>query len=260
MTAPVLDGPVRVEAHAGESVWRALLARPKGNVLDSAMTRTLTELFHRAAAAPRLRAVCIEGDGPHFSFGASVEEHLPEQVGAMLTGFHALFRAILAARVPVLAAVRGQCLGGGLELAAFAHRLIAAPDARLGQPEIKLGVFAPVGSIVLPERMPRGAADELLLTGRTLTADEALRCGLVDEIAADPWAAALAWCERHLLPLSAASLRYAVAAARLGFARRFEQDLAAAEQLYRTDLMHVADAGEGIRAFLDKRPPQWRHA
>jgi cyclohexa-1,5-dienecarbonyl-CoA hydratase len=253
-------GPLRVEPHLDGALWRVLLARPKANLLDSAMTRALIAVFREAAETPALKAVTIEGEGAHFSFGASVEEHLPGQLDAMLTTFHGLFDAILAARVPMLAVVRGQCLGGGLELAAFAHRLFAAPDARLGQPELRLGVFAPVASVLLGERMSRGAAEELLLTGRTLTADEALRSGLVDEVAPDPWAAALGWCERHLQPLSAASLRVAVQAARLGFARRFAQELAAVERLYRDDLQQLADAGEGIRAFLERRPPQWRHA
>ena len=71
--------------------------------------------------------------------------------------------------------VRGQCLGGGLELAAFCHRVFAAPDARFGQPEIALGVFAPFASFLLRERMGRGGAEDLLLTGRPITAPDALR-------------------------------------------------------------------------------------
>jgi cyclohexa-1,5-dienecarbonyl-CoA hydratase len=201
--------------------------------------------------------VLIEGDGPHFSFGASVAEHRPGRIGEMLPAFHGLFAQMLRAAVPLLAAVRGQCLGGALELAAFCQRVFAAPDARLGQPEIQLGVFAPVASLILPERIGRGGAEDLCLSGRTLDADEALRIGLVDEIAADPAAAALAYARRHLLPRSASSLRMAVRASRHGFASRLQRDLQELEHLYLDELMATHDAVEGIAAFVEKRPPVW---
>ncbi len=86
----------------------------------------------------------------------------------MLHRFHALLLALVDCAVPVLAAVRGQCLGGGLELVSLCHRIFAAPDARLGQPEIVLGVFAPVASLVLPERVGRRHAEDLCLSGRTV--------------------------------------------------------------------------------------------
>jgi len=177
----------------------------------------------------------------------------------MLPSFHRLFRRILDASVPTFAAVRGQCLDGGLELAAFCHRLFASADATLGQPEIILGVFAPVASVILAERMGRGPAD-LCISGRTISGTEAADLGLVDELADDPTDAALAYARAHLLPKSAASLRFATRAVRLGFARRFDEDLAQTEQLYLEGLMATADAKEGIRAFVEKREPTWTNA
>ena len=93
----------------------------------------------------------IDAEGPHFSFGASVEEHLPDQCAAMLAGLHRLILRMVESPVPLLVAVRGQCLGGGLELALAGHLMFVAPDASLGQPEMKLGVFAPAASCLLPE-------------------------------------------------------------------------------------------------------------
>lgn len=242
------------------AVWHVRLAAPKANVIDAAMTAALTRTFADAAEDAGLKAVLLEGEGPHFSFGASVEEHLPEHVAGMLAGFHALFRTMARANVVVVAAVRGQCLGGGLELASFAHRIVAAPDAKLGQPEMRLGVFAPAASVLLPERIGRPAAEDLCLTGRVLGATEAHALGLVDEIADDPTRAALAWIREGLLPHSAASLRRAVRAVRLGLLRKLDEDLEAVERLYVDDLMQTADAEEGIRAFLEKRRPAWRNA
>jgi cyclohexa-1,5-dienecarbonyl-CoA hydratase len=251
---------VRVETLEAGAVRRFVLTGSKGNIIDTAMSRALTEAFREAAGARDLKAILLEGDGSHFSYGASVKEHLPDRVGAMLSGFHDLFRAMITGAVPVLAAVRGRCLGGGLELAAFCNRVFASPDALLGQPEILLGVFAPVASMFLRERVGRGAAEDLCLSGRTIGAAEAERIGLVDAIADDPSGAALAYAREYLMTRSAASLRCAVRAVRLDLGARFEADINAQERLYLGDLMKTADAVEGIRAFVEKRRPGWKNA
>jgi cyclohexa-1,5-dienecarbonyl-CoA hydratase len=252
------DSPVHVESLAEGALWRVRLATPKANVIDTAMSAALEDVFRRAAGEAGLKALAIEGEGSHFSFGASVEEHLPEEVGDMLPGFHGMLRALRDASVPAVAVVRGQCLGGGLELALACQRIVAAPDARLGQPEIVLGVFAPAASVLLPGRVGRARAEDLLLTGRVVEAQEALAMGLVDELAEDPWVAAQAWIETHLLPKSASSLRLALAATR----RRNDplgEALAAVEEFYLFELMATEDASEGLRAFLEKRKPEWRN-
>ena len=250
---------VRLEVLEAGMVWRVVLAAAKGNVIDAVMTGELSEVFTRARHEPGLKAILLTSGGSHFSFGASVEEHRPTQVAHMLTDFHAMFETIAQSAVPVVAAVRGQCLGGGLELAAYCHRVIAAPDAKLGQPEIVLGVFAPVASAILPERMGRGAAEDLLLSGRSIDAEQARIHGLVDQVAEDPEAEALDWIRQHLVPRSASSLRMAVRAARLDFDQRFRERIADLTRLYLDELMETADAVEGIEAFLAKRPPKWRN-
>jgi cyclohexa-1,5-dienecarbonyl-CoA hydratase len=255
-----LSVPVRVERLEGGALWRVLLATPKANLVDREKSEILGSLFEQAGREPGLKAVILEGEGPNFSFGASVQEHFPDHCAAMLHSFHSLFRRMLEASVVTLAGVRGQCLGGGLELAAFCNRVFTSPDARLGQPEIVLGVFAPVASILLAERMGRGRAEDLLLSGRTLSAEEARAAGLVDEIAEDPGQAALAYARQHLLPRSASSLRWAVRAARSGYARGFLSDLAEVERIYLEKLMSTRDAVEGLRAFVEKRPPRWSNA
>jgi len=261
MTPNLPDGgPVRVEVLDDGAIWRAWLATPKANILDMEKTAILDSVFERARDARALKAVVIEGAGDHFSFGASVPEHLPGRFEAMLAGFHGLFARMLDASVFTLAAVRGQCLGGGLELASFCNRVIAAPGARLGQPEILLGVFAPVASVVLSERIGRPRAEDLCISGRSVGTDEALAMGLVDEVAEDPGGAALAWAREHLAPKSASSLRHAVRAVRAGFDERFRREIARVERMYVDDLMNTADAREGLQAFVDKRRPVWKDA
>lgn len=248
-----------VRLHGG-ALWRVALDAPKGNVLDAAMTAELTGLFRAAANEPKLKAVLLTGEGSNFSFGASVEEHRAEQVKDLLGRFHGLFRAIAESRIPVFAAVRGVCLGGGLELVAFCQRIFAHPESSFGQPEIKLGVFAPVGAAILAERVGRGAADDLLLTGRSVKADEAFAMRLVDEITDTPEATALSWIEKHLMPRSASSLRFAARSARMAFLRRFERDIEQLESMYLEELMATRDANEGIAAFIEKREPTWSDA
>ena len=257
---PKLGEAVRLEALHDGQLWRVHLDRPKSNVLDATMIAGLDALFSCARDEPQLKLITIEGRGDHFSFGASVEEHMPDRCGAMLRSLHAMFSKLHDAHVPVHAAVRGYCLGAGLELAAFCHRVYASPEARLGQPEVKLGVFAPVASAILGGRVGRGVAEDLCLSGRDLEAPEAYRLGLVDELADDPFEAAERYFLEHYAPLSASSLRLATRAVRAEFGCRIRQRIADLEGLYLTDLIATHDAIEGLTAFLEKREPRWTDA
>jgi len=248
---------VRVERRHDGALWHVTLDAPKGNVLDSALTAELTGIFGVAALETGLKAIVLTAAGKHFSFGASVEEHRPEKAAAMLADFHGLFRQIAQSGVPVLVAVRGVCLGGGLELVSFCQRIFAHPGSSFGQPEIALGVFAPVASAILADRIGRGGADDLLLTGRTVKCDEARELRLVDAVEEDPEAAAFAWAEKHFLPRSASSLRLATRASRLEFLLRFDGFIEDLERMYLDELMATKDATEGIEAFLEKREPNW---
>ena len=253
--------PVAVESLDDGAFWRVTVGAGKGNVLDEATMRALALVFRDAQESSHLKAICLEGAGPHFSFGASVSEHLPEKVEHMLDHFHALIRTVVESSVVVVAAVRGQCLGGALELVTVSHRVFASPDAKFGQPEIVLGVFAPVASVVLADRVGRGHAEDLCLTGRVVSASEAEAMGLVHEVTdADPADAALGWLRSHLGPKSAASLRLAVRAVRTDLSAKLRDTLPVLERLYLDELMATTDAVEGLQAFLEKRAPVWKDA
>ncbi len=243
-----------------DACWLVTLNAPKGNIIDTSMIRALTDVVIRAAETQRLKAIIFTGAGPHFSFGASVKEHQPGEVETLLPAFHDLIRRTFECGVFTIAAVRGQCLGGGLELASACHRIVASPDAHFGQPEILLGVFAPAGSVLLPERIGRARAEDLCLTGRIIGSVEALRIGLVDDLADNPVESALKYTNDHLSKLSASTLRHAVRAVRLPLAQRFNETIQQLEHRYLNDLMKTADAKEGISAFLEKRTAKWRDA
>ena len=176
----------------------------------------------------------------------------------MLRSLHALIVAMLAFPAPMLVAVRGQCLGGGLEVALAGSLIFAAPDAQLGQPEMKLGVFAPAASVLLPYRVDAAAAEDLLLSGRAVGADEALpwasctRSPRTRRRRRSPGSTRTCAQERGRRPPRAdRGARGALDAVRRGLA-----DL---ERLYLEDLMNTQDANEGLAAFLARRPPVWEH-
>jgi len=240
-------------------VARVVLAAPKANVLDREMIEGLESLFVELSPRRDLCAIVIAADGPHFSFGASIEEHLPDRISAALPRLHRLLRSVASAPAPTIAAVHGQCLGGALELVLACDLIIAEESAQLGVPEIKLAVFPPAAAALLPVRI--GAANALLLslTGRSWNGVEAKQAGLVAHIAAtgalDNELCGLL--ESDFVSRSPAALRHAARAARLPIIRALEDDLPRLEKLYLEELMREPDAAEGIRAFLEKRPPRW---
>ena len=251
--------PLKVWLEGEGALLRLRLNRPKANLIDREMTAALDAALAAYLDHPRLAGVLIDAAGEHFSYGASIAEHLPDQVAAMLAEFHRLVRRMLASPVTILAVVRGQCLGGGLELALAGHLIFAAPDAKLGQPEIKLGVFAPAASCLLPELIGPARALDMLVSGRSISGAEAVAIGLAKEASADPEQAALDYFREHLASRSASALRHAVRAARLDYVARVEAKLAAVERLYLDGLMATRDPIEGLEAFLAKRQPTWKH-
>ncbi len=253
------DSPLKVWREREGKLLRLRLARPKANIIDAAMIAALDAALAEARDDAALSAVLLDHEGPHFSFGASVEEHLPELCADMLRGLHALVGRMVDFPVPIMVAVRGQCLGGGLEVAAAGHLMFVTPDAALGQPEIRIAVFAPAASCLLPERVGRVHAEDLLFSGRSIDGAEAARIGLANSAVDDPEAAALDYFDTHLAPHSASSLRFAVLAAHGDAATRIKAKLAEVETLYLDGLMATHDATEGLVAFTEKRPANWEN-
>jgi cyclohexa-1,5-dienecarbonyl-CoA hydratase len=244
--------------HDGE-VARISLAASKANILDLAMMEELDAAIQDVRNRPTLKVMILTSEGPHFSFGASVQEHLPEQVGAMLPRLNHLLRQLVDLSPVTIAAVRGQCLGGGFELVLACDFIIAEENAAFACPEIKLAVFPPAAAALLPARIGASRAAELLLTGAAWTASQAAGAGLTVRTAplGELETAVDSWIREHFLQRSPAALRYAARAARLTIHRALQQDLPQLERMYLDELMAEADAAEGLRAFLEKRAPRW---
>ena len=248
---------VRLDFTHQDRVARITLAAPKANILDRPMMAEIDAAFSLCARR-ELNAVVLGAEGPHFSFGSSIEEHRREHIADALAGLRGLLARVIDTPAPVIAAVQGQCLGGGFELVLACDLVVAEETARFGCPEIKLGVFAPAASALLPVRATQAVASKLLLTGESITALEAARHGLVARVVdADLESALDHWLRADFLPRSPSSLGYACRAARVAIQRALAEDLPQLERLYLDGLMSTAEAAEGIDAFLEKRPPRW---
>jgi len=255
----VSGGEIRVER--GERVATITVSSPPLNILDLALLAELDARCGELAADDDLQLVFVRGDGEKaFSAGVSIHDHTPEKIDRMLLAFHGALGRLRPLDAFTVALVHGHCLGGGMELACACDYLLATESARFGQPEIQLGCFPPFAAALLPRRIGPGRTLDLLLSGRTIDAEEAARIGLVHEVVAP--GAIEAHAERWtttITSLSAAATRIAKRAVRAGEERPLSGALGEAERLYLRELASTEDMREGIEAFLAKRAPAWRH-
>ena len=240
------------------------LDRPK--VLNALNSETLGEIdaaFAELAVDSSVRVVLLNGAGGRaFAAGADIREleKLSGEEGRKfaLRG-QAVFRRIETLGKPVIACIQGFALGGGCELALACTLRLAADDARMGHPEVKLGVISGYGgSQRLPRLVGRGAGLKLLLSGAIIGAQEALRIGLVDEVAQ---AADLMTRAEALAMEIAVNAPLAVAEALNVVDEGLDMPLGAALELEAERfgrLCGTADKAEGTRAFLEKRPAEWK--
>jgi cyclohexa-1,5-dienecarbonyl-CoA hydratase len=244
--------------HDGQ-VARVALAAPKANILHEKMMAALAAAFAELRNRTQLKVMILTAEGPHFSFGASVQEHLPEHVRSMLPRFSGLLRQLLELPAVTIAAVRGQCLGGGFELALACDFIVAEEGAQFACPEIKLAVFPPAAAVLLPARIGASRAAEIVLTGTAWSAAQAAGAGLIVRTAPQGQLEATVetWIRDHFLARSPVALRYGVRAARLRMQRALQQDLPQLERMYLDELIAESDAVEGLRAFMEKREPCW---
>ena len=240
-------------------VARVTLAAPKANVLDGAMMVKLKTIFSDLQNRSDLCAIVITAEGPHFSFGASVEEHLPGKIEATLRQLHDLLAQMVELPAPTIAAVRGKCLGGGFELVLACDLILAEQTAEFACPEIQLGVFPPAACALLPARIGASPTASLVLTGESWPGQRAQEIRLVACTAREgELDSALAeWLASDFLSRSPSALRYAARAVRRTVRGALERDLPELERLYLQELMNEADATEGLHAFLEKRRPVW---
>jgi len=235
------------------------LNREPLNVLNIAMMKEINQALD-SLMGQGVKVLLVKAEGKAFSAGVDVGEHLGDQVGEMIEVFHGIFRRMDALDCVSVASVQGAALGGGCELAVYCDLVVASHKAKLGQPEIMVGVFPPIAALVFPRQIGYKKALELILTGDTIGAAEALTLGLVNQVVApEELFAATDKLVGKLLKLSGLVLRLSKKAILKGLKEKDPEDaLKKIEKVYLKELMPTHDAEEGLRAFLDKRPPVWQ--
>ncbi|MDX3524524.1 enoyl-CoA hydratase/isomerase family protein [Streptomyces scabiei] len=247
-----------VHLEVAEGVGTIRLDRPPMNALDIATQDRLKELAEEATRRDDVRAVVIYGGEKVFAAGADIKEMQDMDHAAMVARSRALqdsFSAVARIPKPVVAAVTGYALGGGCELALCADYRIAGENAKLGQPEILLGVIPGAGGT---QRLARlvgpSKAKDLIFTGRMVKADEALSLGLVDRVvpADEVYTAAHAWAAR-LAKGPAIALRAAKESIDAGLETDLETGLAI-ERNWFAGLFATEDRERGMRSFVEEGP------
>ncbi len=246
---------MRVETERG-GAWITLEDPPR-NVLTLSILRSLEETLASLVDRRDLKTVVFRSAIPGtFCAGTDVKDHTRERAPAMLEAFHAVLRRLDRLPQVAVTAVDGLCLGGGFELVLACDVVLATPRATFGLPEIDLGCYPPAAAVFLP-RLAGKAAAELVFTGHPIPVQDALRLGLVTRIVED-LAAETESFQSRLAAKSAVALAAARKALRGGSAGSFADALARSEAIYREEILPSQDAEEGVRAFLEKRPPRWQ--
>jgi cyclohexa-1,5-dienecarbonyl-CoA hydratase len=237
---------------------RIALRRPPLNVIDIPMMEELAQAFEEIEARDDISVVVLSGEGNSFSAGVDVAAHTPDKVQGMLAKFHGVIRVLVGMKKVTIAAVHGNCLGGGAELAMVCDIAYTTASAKWGFPEIKLGCYPPVACTALAALIGQKRATELILTGRTIGGTEAAEIGLANRAVGDgELNSTVEATVAELSKLSSAALKITKKAIYEWDSMHFDKGLARAEKIYLENLMQTADAHEGIRAFMEKREPKW---
>lgn len=252
--------PLLLEERPAVGLALLRLNRPEVlNALNLQLRRDLAAAFSRLDADPQVCVIVLAGSERAFCAGADLNEYVdatpPEIIGRQMDQ---LWGAISGCRKPVIAAVRGHALGGGCELAMHADIIVAGERARFGQPEVKIGLMPGGGATQrLTRAVGKFAAMKILLCGEPFDAAAALAMGLVSEVVPDQEVEARALAlAAQLAALPALALQFIKEAVLVGMNLPLDQGLQFERKSFQL-LFSTADKTEGIRARLEKRPPQF---
>lgn len=251
----------RIVLERRERVTTLTIDHPPLNILDLAAIRQLHRILSDLADDTDLQLVVLRGSGTRaFSAGVAVEDHSPDLVPAMLAEFHGAISTLRDLPAASVAVVQGHCLGGGMELAAGCDLIIATDDSTFGQPEIKLGCYPPLAAALYPTLLGHQRTTDLLLTGRTMSSQEAHDIGFISRlVASQDLSTTVDQVVESITRQSLAVTRLTKQAIRAGRDRDFAAALTEAERIYLEELIQTQDMHEGLAAFMEKRPPKWQH-
>jgi cyclohexa-1,5-dienecarbonyl-CoA hydratase len=242
-----------------DHVGHIRLNRPPLNIITVDVAAELIAAIEECNEQPDIVAIVFSGAAENFSAGVDIASHEPKRVREMLVSFHSAVRAIISSRKVTIAAVHGNCLGGGAELASVCDLVFTTDDATWGFPEITLGAFPPVAAATLADLIGQKRAAELILTGRKINGEEAMHLGLANEAASfEEIAELVEETAERLGTLSPAVLALTKKALHEREYVNVRNGIDRAERIYLEELAQLEDAQEGVKAFLEKRAPVWK--
>lgn len=245
------------------TVAHLTLNRPKQNIMNMEMLREIVRAIESLSFREDVRLILLDAapecEG-YFSMGVGVEGYTQQMVFQMMDAFHSVFRVMLEISKPVMAVVDGVASGAGAELTAFCDLVIATENAQFRQPEIKLGVFPPMGAVVYPRVIGPHRAMELLLTGDPVNAFQAQQMGLVNRVVPrDKLAQTVEALAKRISEQSGPVLSLLKRVIFEGTWRPFEEALKRSQDIYLNQLFDLEDSKEGVQAIYEKRKPVWKN-
>ena len=243
-----------------DSYARITLNRPPLNILNIEMMTEIGEALESLHNQDNVKIVIFASACTVFSAGVDMADHTPQKVFQLLDAFHKIFLTMAEMGKPTVAAVNGHALGGGCELATFCDLVVASENAKFGQPEIKVGVFPPIATLVFPYLVGKKKAMELILTGEIVTAKEALSLGLINRVVAvEKLEDAVREMASKIAANSGPVLQMTKKAMLSGEGLNFQDALKKAQDIYLNHLMALEDTNEGLKAFVERRAPVWKN-
>ena len=249
-----------LKVEKAEGVARITFDRPKHNVLDIQMMREFNTELKELATDDQLKCVVLNGAGPSFCAGVEVSDHRPDMAPKMIETFNRIFELIDRLEVPVIAAVHGVCLGGGMEVAIACDIIAAARSAQFGQPEIKLAFLPPYAAVRLPHLVGPSKAIEICTTGKRYSAEEAQQMGMVNYVVADDQLSETTDnLVKEIQYSSPLIIRLNKRAVKKHIGMALPNAIESVSDLFLNTLMKTEDVLEGIKSFEEKRRPVWKN-
>ncbi len=230
------------------------------NLLTVAMMQELSESIESLNGRGDIKCILLDSSQKVFSLGVSREDSKPDRVFQTLDAFNQVFESIAEISKPLVVVVNGQAVGAGSELIAFGDMIIATPNAKFAQPEVKLGVFPPFASVMLPALIGPKKTYELILTGQALNAEEAARLGLVNRVVPEAdLAKTVQETLSRIVEFSGPVLEMTKKVIQGTQGLPLKDAIKRSQDIYLNQLMSLEDAQEGIRAVLENRKPEWKN-
>src|SRR5437868_1058385 len=258
--APAAEGLKFIQFELLNFVARITLNHPPHNVLTVPMMTELAQCIESLNGRPEIKAILLSSSQRAFSAGISLEDSRPDRVFQTLDAFNRVFNAIREISKPLIVVVNGPAIGAGSELVAFGDLVIATPNAKFAQPEVKMGVFPPFAAIMLPQLIGPKKTYELILTGQALSAEEGLRLGFVNRVVPEnELKAAVEDIVARIGEFSGPVLEMTKSVISSSLGLPWAEAMKRSSDIYLNQLMALEDVQEGLRAVLEKRKPVWKN-